>query len=252
MVEFGQTRIGMIQMVRRYSFQGGKGDIRYKQFVFEDAFKEWFPSSPVVTPGIEMAPPDAPRFVFQNNKINMLVAGVATQLTLTFDDGLPTIASIEKLLKKYSVALDRGLMVALGEQSPTYSGIVVHVNRPFSGDEADVAKAICDNLITPKFGDVRVANIDLGFLRDGVMCSLNVSGYRTFSGVVKPGESMHIDSDFSKPDESGLQIKVDANTKPSMNDASGHEFVNLVPHVLGLLTVHAKSFLGELMPEIGV
>ena len=249
MITFGPSRISAIQLVRRYPFQSGGNDIRFRQFDFEKAFKPWFPSSPSVTPNIEAAPPDAARFIFQHGKMTLMVAGTATQLTLILESSIDYNA-IKKLLSKYSAAMDDGLNELLGDAIPSYSGIVGHIVRPYDGKDSDIARESAAIILNKKIENILALNMEFGYLNGEVVRSISINGYKTFTATGVAGEMIHIDPDFSEPSESGMQIKIDVNTKQTARVAGKNKFAALVPHFLEMLAGDAQTALDGLMPNI--
>jgi len=244
----------MIQMVRRFH---NDGSIRRKQFDFEDTFKAIFPSPAIVPPLPIDPPPSAVRFLFNDPKKNLAVTGSGVQLTLNFLEGFPTGNTIKTIVTKYAKIMDDALDTLLDNQDKHHSGIIVFYTKKYEGADADVASGIADMLLKPTISNLCSLSINIGFIEEEVTHTIEVSGYKSFNVLVPLGafgstQNVEVDADFDTPVESGLQIKIDINTKLQANSNRKGAFTFLTPYLISTIKDKASRLLGDLRPTKGV
>lgn len=241
---FGPHKVPIVQCIRRFPISR---EIRRRVFEFEDAFKAEFPSPAQVPNVADDTPADAPRFVLQAGKKQLIVTASAVLLQMDFSEGLPGKGMISDVLNKYAVLMDKALD-ALLPSAPSFSGIAVVVAKPYSGTGYDLMRIVQNRLLADKvrWSKPAASNISTGFLSDaGFYRVFDFSFYKTFNFSVANGERIEIDQDFTEAHDEGLQVKVDVNNRNEMR--SQRDFTRLLPELKQALSID----LPEIFPEFG-
>lgn len=251
MVSLGSMRISMVQLVRRFAYTGKEKDIRFRVFDFENAFKEHFSESAVLSPNAQDAPPDVPRFIFQQGNRQLIAAGTAVQLSLLFDKDVD-LPEVESQIKKYSKIMDDCLDGVLNDVQNSYSGIIVYINRPYGGKEADVAKEIARQLISKECDNPLSVSVNIGYKSGNLAHTVSVSGYRAYKNVASSEFLSFSTCEFSEASEHGLQIKLDVNSKNTLDNKEYGKFSYIYSGVMEMLKNEAPKYLGDLFSSEGL
>lgn len=195
---------------------------------FEEAFGAYITPNATVANLPPNAPPDAPRFMLQSGKKQLLVSGTVAQLNLDFSDGIPRGYDLRSSLRKIAVEADK-MDTIFGHQEEFYSGVIVTATVPYKDEElvvlADLYKLIHGAEPSEKINAITTS---VGVLRSRFNVQTSIGQYKM---VEAQGElslsgpsSIHIDFDFSPSSEDGLEFKWDVNTKPTLKTPSKRQF----------------------------
>jgi hypothetical protein len=153
----------------------------------------------------------------------------SVQLTLDFGKSLPADQSFKSILSRPAATMDTALDKILGHQKKAYSAIIVvwTVTEP---NLEKLARDLADDILKPKFADKILSfNTTLGLQAQGFNRTIEVSQFSGWRRVAPLGEALSLDPDFDAPDDQGLQIKLDVNTKPSVDNPHKGAFSSIIP-----------------------
>jgi hypothetical protein len=250
---FDTEALQTITFVRRYPVDN---DIRKRQFVFEEAFHDTFPDPARVVNLPTNAPPEVPRFWFVHGKRSLQVNSITAQMNLDFTDGTPEDFDLFKIITRYAGVLDRGFSSIFADQKRAYSGIVVQINRRYSGPEEDIARFIAERMLKPSVEAIASALVNLSVRHGDFFSNIEISGYKQIAGTptAAPGvgsSSPFLDTEFGEPStQHGLSIKVDANSKPAKNNPESSGFKPLLPSLKEAFSSVLPTLMGNLLPKL--
>jgi hypothetical protein len=154
--------------------------------------------------------------------------------------------------------MDNALDKLLDYQDKHYSGIIVYYSKKYDGIETDVPNCIADVLLKPVISNICSLSVNIGFAENEITHTIEVAGYKKFQVLVPPSgfygsvHNISVDTDFDTPMESGLQIKIDVNTRLQAKRNVKGAFALLLPCVIDTIKNKAPHLLGELKPTTGV
>jgi hypothetical protein len=132
----------------------------------------------------------------------------------------------------FSVAetMDKAFQKILGHQKKAYSAIVI-IWFAAERDLDRLGKELAEHTLKPTFSvPVVWSNLGVGIQDRGFNRTIEVSPVKTFQAITTPGTNvLSFDTDFDQAEASGLQIKLDVNTKPQINDPPKQAFSSIIP-----------------------
>jgi hypothetical protein len=232
-------RLASITLIRRYPDE----DVRRTQFQFEDEFKGFVRGQTQAVSaqgGIEI-----PKFLMTDGKRTLVVSNISTQLSLEFGATLPSKSSLKDVLTRPTSVMDEALTRIFPGQKIFYSAIVV-VWAATQSDQSGLAEELAQWLLKPTFRpSLASLNTTVGLERNGTNRTIELSQYKQWQRLTTGTNStIFIDPDFEKPDDQGLQIKVDVNTKPQIAVPPVKAFGGLIDVLRETLTVDLPNLIG--------
>ena len=220
--------------------------IRTKQFDIERAFESLITGSSVNTNLPDDFNPQAPRVTLTHDKTSIVFSQIAAQLTIDVDNlkDQPIesiIISIDKRIKLFQKCLDK----IIPNTSQKDRGLVINVNFPIYdlGDE-EIANYIQSNFFKPlSLGVPASAGFNVGFkTEDNFFITLFVGIYK----IIDPPtykENQWIDILNLPIKESGIELKIDVNSRPKVEQPS--EITDLILNkAFDFIKNEADTFIG--------
>ena len=224
-------RLVSVSLVRRYPNE----DTRRKQFEFEDEFKSLI-SGTAQPLGPANAPPDHPRFMITDGKRTLLVSNVTAQLNLDFGGALPKQADLAKVLDRPASVMDQAARTIFPHQKTAYSAIVILWAASKTKDLASISAELAPKVFKATLPDITSMSATVGLEKGDFTRTIELSQYRRFDRLARVTtifpQAIFVDADFDTPDDEGLQIKLDVNTKPTSMKPTADAFARLIPVVV--------------------
>lgn len=229
--------------------------IRTRQFEIEKAFASLIHGPSVNTNMPDDHPPQAPRVMLGQHQVTAIFSQVMAQLTISVDNSndksLETItASITKKINLFQDCLDT--IVPRGQQRER--GLVLTVIYPLDStkfpDEV-VFRYIQDNFlkVEPR-GMPASAQFTAGYRTDdNYFFTLTLAQYKKFKSEITPHDistTQFIDIMSLPVVESGLELKVDVNSRPLLNNVAQPEDVTrtILKKAFDFVLSEADTFMG--------
>lgn len=218
--------LSSVTLLRRYPAD----DVRRMQFQFEDEFSELIGKQQAQPIGPFDGPPNQPRFVLTDGKRTLAVSNISAQLSLDFGKALPPGQNLSRVLQRPAAIMDAALKKILGHQQKACSAIIV-IWFAADRDLNRLGKELATDVLKATFSDPVVwSSVGVGIQSKGFNRTIEVSPVKTFQAAALTGNRiLSFDSDFDQPDQSGLQIKLDVNTKPQLDDPQKAAFSSIIP-----------------------
>ena len=221
-------RLSSVILIRRFP----REDMRRKQFDFEDLFASYIHATSQSLPTSPEAAPAQPRFIISDTKRTLVVSNVTVQLTLDFGASFPAKSTFKSVLSRPAELMDKMAEQLLSHQRRAYSAIVVEWVCPKKGDLESLSRELAALNLKPQFPDpIAFYTASIGLRSGEFYKTVELAVYKRFQTPPPGLGGLHLDLDFDDDPvpEEGLQIKVDANTKPQMDRPPKSAFAALIP-----------------------
>ncbi|MHC2625069.1 hypothetical protein ACVIW2_007101 [Bradyrhizobium huanghuaihaiense] len=236
-----QPRLSSIALVRRFPAE----DVRRTQFLFEDEFKSLIGGETTAI-NAPLAPPEAPRFMMTDGKRTLVVSNVSAQLSLDFGGSLPPKLTLADALDRAARTMDSSMERIFAKQSRWYSGIVIvwtATQMNLNSLSEELVEWTMKTHFAPQLSHYGAT---IGVERKGFNRTIEISLYKSFQRIATSGQThIHVDADFEPPEDQGLQIKIDVNTRPQISSPPKNAFQNLIPVILETIRVDLQSLVGS-------
>lgn len=245
-----RPQVNAVQLIRRFSNE----NIRRKAFEFEDALKGLIDAQPNFLPENPAAGPEAPRFTITDGKRLFVASNVSAQLQLDFGAGVPKGGLVEALAKTCR-SLDEAYAKVLEDQVTYYSGLIVLLHFETKGpqDFGPILPIVQQLLRVPTDDPITAFDGNIGRRRGDINYTIGFSQYAVYSRRIEglvPNQQFFLDGDFDAPDQGGLQLKVDINTKPRRSAPQKSDFEVLRNELTKAFDLDVKPLLGDLVEGI--
>ena len=137
------------------------------------------------------------------------------------------------MLARPASVMDAGLEKILGHQKTAYSAIIIVWDATERNVER-LAQELAAEFLKPTFPDPLVSSsVTIGFKSGGFNRTIEIFQFKAWQRRATLGSALvSIDADFDVPDDEGLQIKVDVNTKPQITNPPKSAFSAIIPVLL--------------------
>lgn len=219
-------------------------DIRGKQVAIEKAYNKIIKGQSVSTNVSDKDVPDKPRFILNDNKKQLLVSQVSSQLTLKFDSSIQINNQFDTI-KKYVEWMMLGTSEFIDKGNLLETGLVATVNYPSKQNIQQINSYIYNNFIKANsFGSIETASCRMGFKTDELFINIELNAYELREGTIKPtGDTMYIKSTDIPLIEVGLQTKIDINNKPQQQKTIPDSGMLIVGRMESLIISELDSYL---------
>ena len=195
--------------------------IRTKQFDIEKVLTPLIGNPSANTNLPDDFNPQAPRITLRQGQISVIFSQITAQLTIDIDNSngksIETIRdSVEKKIKLFQSCVDK--IIPFDRQRE--HGLVVNMLYPV--DSAQASEGDVSDHIQSKFfkisplGTPASTQLTIGYkTEDNYFFTLSVAQYQSFVGNVS--ENQWIDLKTLPASESGIELKIDINSRPMAN-----------------------------------
>ena len=232
-------RLSAITLIRRFADQ----DVRRLQFEFEDEFKNFIGGTTQPLPHSGGAG-GVPKFLMTDGKKTLAVSNVSVQLSLNFGAALPSKLTLSDVLTRPAKEMDRALEKIFPSQKTFFSAIIVEWVAT-ERDPTKVAALFNSLLLKPKFrGTLASLTATVGLEISDINRVIELSQFKSFMRAQQSGLPVQfsLDPDFDVADDEGVQIKVEVNTKPTVNSPPQQAFASLIPVLKETIAVDLPMF----------
>lgn len=192
-------------------------DVRHKQRVAEEAFKDLFSGQSIATNLSDTDAPERPRILMRSGKKILTISQVAAQLRLNFDaTGIPMTEQLN--ISETNVAqFERGFAKFAQTNNTREIGIIASLNYPGIVEEQKLHEYIFNRFLKlePR-GKIASAGFNVGFKTPGnLFLNFFTSAYELREAELAPGQtSVNLNS---LPIQGwGIELKLDINNKPML------------------------------------
>lgn len=227
--------------------------IRTKQFDIEKSFQTLIPAASTNTNLPDNFNPQAPRVTISQGLVSVQFSQVSAQLTIDIDESAePSIDEIKDTVTAAVILFQSCLYNVVSPENQLERGLVLAVKYLVDINaykDEDIFQYIQSRFITiPALGIPASASLNIGYKTvDNYFINFGISQYKMVSGEMPVGqEGFLLDLSKLPISETGIELKIDINSRPLVNSHKKIEDAAsvILKKAFDFLCTEADNFMG--------